>query len=203
MSCFRELYFSPNNWKSSFYPKSRFALETMDLHHLWGGPFAVHKVAGNLSVSRWCKIIIWWSFASRNLRDIYRLQGFGTQIELRQRARAINARARVGGKRKSHQSLGGETSLGSPRDSKHNGEPQRGTTREPPWRAPKKRKWNRKQNKRFQFILKLKSFILSNIFQQSLSRHSVDHFKIIAMIFGHMFPMSFSKKMLQNKDFYL
>ena len=47
--------------------------------------------------------------------------------------------------------------------------------------------------------MKLKSFILSNIFQQSLSRHSVDHFKIIAMIFGHMFPMSFSKKCCKTK----
>ena len=85
---------------------------------------------------------------------------------------------------------------------KHNGEPHRGTTREPPWQTKKKSiKPKRKQNKRSQFILKLKSFILNNIFQQSLSRHSVDHFKIIAMIFGHMFPMSFFEKNVAKQRF--
>ena len=114
-------------------------------------------------------------------------------------------RARGGGKRKSHQSLGGETSLGSPRDSKHYGETQRGTTpgnHKGTTVAKKKSiKPKRKQNKRSQFILKLKSFILNNIFQQSLSRHSVDHFKIIAMIFGHMFPMSFFEKNVAKQRF--
>ena len=102
--------------------------------------------------------------------------------------------------------------LRGPRDSKHDGETQRGTTREPQGShrgEPKKKsmKRKRKQNKRSQFILKLKSFILNNIFQQSLSRHSVDHFKTIAMIFGHMFPMFFLKnvakqRFLSVKSFY-
>ena len=104
----------------------------MDLHHLWGGPFAVHKVIGNLSVLTWCKIIIWWSFASRNLRDIYRLQGFGTQIELTQirDARALvekGSPTSLWGEKRPWGALATVSTTGS-----HNGEPQGNHRGEPP-----------------------------------------------------------------------
>ena len=118
------------------------------------------------------------------------------------------ARARVSGNSRNLQGFGTQNFPGGSRqlstEGNHNGEPRRGTTTRN-HRGEQKKKSNQKASKKKVHIILKKThnhqyLDIYKLSPQSLSKHSVGHFKTIAMIFGHVFQCFFSKKqMLQNK----